>query len=120
MPYKENFVQKHRDHHPQVSIGIFFIVLGVALLAATNDWFNLGGFYEYFSWETVLIFIGVILLLNLKFTGGLLFIAGGAWFLLDDYYGEIPEFIRTIYWPGVIVMIGIGFIISAIIKRIRE
>ena len=28
---------KHREHHPQVGIGLFFIVLGLALLVATND-----------------------------------------------------------------------------------
>jgi len=53
-----------------VSIGLFFIVLGVALLVATNDLLKLGSVSEYFTWETAMIFVGVLLLLNLRFTGG--------------------------------------------------
>ena len=33
-----NFRQTNeREHHPRVGIGLFFIVLGAALLVATND-----------------------------------------------------------------------------------
>ena len=67
-----------------MSIGLFFIVLGVALLVATNDLLNLGSISSYFTWETAMIFIGVLLLLNLHFTGGFLLIAGGVWFLQED------------------------------------
>jgi len=56
---------RDREHHPRVSIGLFFIVLGVALLVATNDLLNLGSVSSYFTWETAMIFIGVLLLLNL-------------------------------------------------------
>jgi hypothetical protein len=56
---------RDREHHPRVSIGLFFIVLGVALLVATNNLLNLGSVSSYFTWETAMIFIGVLLLLNL-------------------------------------------------------
>lgn len=112
--------QRYREHHPQISIGLFFILLGIALLIATNDLLHLGGIKEYFTWETAMIFVGVLLLINLKFTGGLLLIAGGSWFLMEHYYGEIPEIIRTVYWPAVIMLIGIGFIISSLFKRSRK
>lgn len=120
MGHKDNFTRDHREHHPRVSLGLFFIVLGLALLVATNDMLNLGSISEYFTWETAMVFIGILLMLNLQFTGGLLLIAGGAWFLLDDYYGEIPELIKTVYWPSVIILVGILLIISSLIKRIRN
>ena len=105
-------------HHPRVSIGLFFIVLGVALLVATNDMLNLGSVSNYFTWETAMMFIGVLLFLNLHFTGGLLLIAGGIWFLKDNHYGVItPELFKNFYWPAVIVMIGLSFIISSFFKR---
>lgn len=110
----------HREHHPQVGIGLFFIVLGLALLVATNDMLHLGSVSEYFTWETAMVFIGVLLLLNLHFVGGLLLIAGGVWFMMDDYFGVIPDFINAIYWPGVIVLLGIAFIISSLFKRLRN
>lgn len=112
-----HFHLREREHHPQVGIGIFFIVLGLALLVASNDLLNLGSFRSYFTWETVLIFIGVLLLLNLNFTGGVLLIAGGTWFLMDDLYVEMPEIIKTVYWPVVIILVGLSFIFSSILNR---
>jgi LiaF transmembrane domain len=117
MRQRDYNLQRHREHHPQISIGIFFIVLGLALLVATNDWLHLGDIKEYFTWETALIFIGALLLLNLHFVPGLLMMACGAWFLIDNFYGEIPVLIKTIYWPAVIVLIGLSFILSSLFKR---
>ena len=109
------------EHHPRISVGIFFIVLGLALLVAKNDMLHLGGISEYFTWQTAMIFVGVLLLLNLHFTPGLLLVAGGVWFMLDDFaYGGISELIRKIYWPAVIVLIGISFIISSLFKRYEK
>jgi hypothetical protein len=119
MPHTYNKNLTRREHHPRVGLGIFFITLGVALLIATNDLLNLGSMYRYFTWETALIFIGVILLFNLHFTGGLLMIAGGVWFLLDEINIFTPEIIKTVYWPGVIVLIGLSYIISSVFKRIK-
>ena len=106
-----------REHHPRVSIGLFFIVLGVALLVATNDLLGLGSVNRYFTWETAMIFIGVLLLLNLHFTGGLLLIAGGIWFLKDHIFLVSPEIFRNFYWPAVIVILGLSFILSSLFKR---
>lgn len=113
-------IREHREHHPQVGIGLFFIVLGLTLLVATNDMLHLGSVKEYFTWQTAMIFIGALLLLNLQFIPGLLLIAGGAWFLMDDYFDELPELIKTFYWPGVIVLLGISFIISSFIRRKKK
>jgi Domain of unknown function (DUF5668) len=111
-----NYSEK-MEHHPRFAIGLFFILLGVSLLVATNDLLHLGSISNYFTWETAMIFIGLLLLLNLHFTGGLLLIAGGVWFLIQSSFIFVPEIIKTIYWPVVIVVIGLSFIISSIIKR---
>jgi hypothetical protein len=108
---------KNKEFHPQTGIGLFLILLGLALLVATNDLFHLGSFSHYFTWQTAMIFIGVLLLVNLKFTGGILLVAGGAWFLMDDMDYNIPELIKNIYWPGVIVLIGLSYIISSAFRR---
>jgi hypothetical protein len=105
-----------REHHPRVSTGIFFIVLGIALLIATNDLFGLGSVRSYFTWETAMIFIGVLLLLNLQFTGGVLLIAGGIWFLKDHIFIVSPETFNTFYWPAVIGIVGLSFILSSLFK----
>ena len=117
--YHHTDFSHHREweHHPRVSIGIFFIVLGLALLVATNDLLGLGSVSSYFTWETAMIFIGILLLLNLHFTGGLLLIAGGIWFLKDNIFIISSETFRTFYWPAVIVILGLSFILSSLFKR---
>lgn len=110
---------RNREHHPRVSIGLFLILLGAALLIATNDLLNLGSTSRYFTWQTAMLFIGVLLLLNLNFTGGILLIAGGIWFLRDEIFTATPEIVNTLYWPAVIVTVGVVFIISSFIKRIH-
>jgi glucose dehydrogenase len=117
MRHHDNSLKRHREHHPAVSIGLFFIVLGLALLVATNDMLHLGSVKEYFTWETLLIFLGALMLLNLRFIPGLLLIAGGIWFIWDNHYGEMPQLIKTIYWPAVIMLMGLLFIISSFFKR---
>jgi hypothetical protein len=108
---------RNREHHPRISVGLFFIVLGLALLVATNDLLHWGSISRYFTWQTAMVFIGVLLLLNLNFMGGLLLIAGGVWFLQDEIFVFPPEIFKTFYWPAVIVIIGLSFILSSILKR---
>ena len=83
---------RNREHHPQTGIGLFFIILGIALLVATNDLLNLGNISSYFTWQTAMIFVGALLLVNLNFIGGILLIAGGVWFFMERqlcYYSFI-------------------------------
>ena len=108
---------RNKEHHPQIGIGLFFIILGIALLIATNDLLNLGSISHYFTWQTAMVFIGVLLLVNLKFVGGLLLIAGGVWLYMGDHYMIMPPYIKTLYWPGVIILLGLSFIASSVIKR---
>ena len=117
MKNRDHFLERHKEHHPMVSIGLFLIALGLALLVATNDLLGLGSVREYFTWETALVFIGALLILNLQLTGGLILIAIGSWFFLENRDYELPGIIKSIYWPSLIVLIGLGFIISSLFKR---
>jgi len=117
MRHREKHYHPQREHHPLVGIGLFLITLGVALLIATNDVLGLGSVGEYFTWETAMVFIGVLLLLNLHFVPGILLAAGGTWFLLDEFYVDIPDLVRNTFWPAVLVLIGISYIISSFFKR---
>lgn len=120
MKNKDYFTDKNKELHPRIGVGLFLITLGLALLVATNDLLGLGGVREYFTWETAMIFIGALLILNLQFTGGVVLLALGAWFFMENRDYELPEIIRTIFWPSVIILIGLGFIISSFIKKQRR
>lgn len=108
---------REREHHPRISIGLFFIVLGLALLVATNDLLNLGSINSYFTWETAMIFIGILLILNLQFVGGLWLIALGIWFLKDNIYFINPETFKLFYWPAIIGLTGLAFILSSLFSK---
>jgi hypothetical protein len=120
MKNKDHIKDKNKELHPRIGVGLFLITLGLALLIATNDLLGLGSVREYFTWETAMIFIGALLILNLQFTGGVVLIALGAWFFMENRDYEVPEIIRTLFWPSVIIVIGLGFIISSIIKKQRK
>jgi hypothetical protein len=117
MRHRDHHHTRDMEHHPRLGIGLFFIVLGLALLVAMNDLLNLGSVSSYFTWETAMIFIGTLLLLNLRFTGGLLLIAGGVWFLQDRIFFVTPDVFKTFFWPGVIVLIGLSFILASFFKQ---
>jgi hypothetical protein len=117
MRHKDYYRIKRKELRPGLSIGLFFILLGVALLIATNDLLHLGSIYSYFTWQTAMIFVGALLLLNLHFAGGFLLIAGGIWFLQDRFFLFTPDVFKIFYWPAVIGLIGLSFIISSLFNR---
>jgi len=117
MKNRDHFSGSNKEYHPMIGVGLFLIALGLALLVATNDLLGLGSVKEYFTWETALVFIGALLLLNLQFTGGLILIALGIWFFLDNKDYELPEIVKSVYWPSVIILVGLGVIISSFFKR---
>src|SRR5512133_3235886 len=117
MKNRDHYKFRRTEHHPRVAVGIFFIVLGIALLIATNDVFNLGSVSSYFNWKTAMLFIGILLLLNLEFVGGFMLIAAGVWFLQDELFPFAGHAFETFFWPSVIGLIGISIILTAVFKR---
>lgn len=113
---KDNKKSFHK-RDSKVSAGIFFILLGTALLVAVNDMLNLGSVGAYFTWESVLIFLGLIMFINRRFLVGFLCIAVGGWFILDDACFMALPFVKNIYWPVVLILIGLGFIIASIFNK---
>jgi hypothetical protein len=47
-------------------------------------------------------------------------IAIGSWFFIENRDYQIPELVRTIFWPSLIILIGIVFIVSSFIKGNRK
>lgn len=107
----------HNKLHSGVAFGIFLVTLGIALLIATNDLFNLGSISDYFTWRTAMIYIGVLLFLNLEFTGGIFLVAGGIWFMRDELFPFSGDKFDIFFWPAVIGLTGISFILSSIFRK---
>jgi hypothetical protein len=117
MKGNKDIKKSFHKRNSNVSAGIFFILFGTALLVAVNDMLNLGSVGAYFTWESVLMFLGLIMFINRSFLAGFLCIAAGGWFILDNTYFIGLPFVKNIYWPVVLILIGLGFIIASFFKR---
>jgi len=105
--------KKTNHGNPLRGFGVFLIVLGLMLLAATTDVLGLGSVDDYIRWEVLLIFIGFTMFLNGKLTPGIILLAVGSWFLLPDVVPELPLYIRSGFWPAVLIIAGISYMIPS-------
>lgn len=96
------------DLQKKLVIGGIFIALGILLLLRNFDLFF---FPDYlFSWQTLLIGIGVLLLLSRdKKGGGITLISLGVLFLIPDIFNVSLRNIFRFFWP--LLLVGIGLLI---------
>ena len=113
--YRDRF--RDKDHNPAKSIGVFLIVFGLFLMAIFFDILNFGNPREYIRWQMFLIFIGFISLFSRNSVGGVIMIAIGSYFLLPELDFYVPELVEKVYWPSAIVLAGIVFVISGIVRK---
>ncbi len=104
---------KNHNSNPFRGFGVFLIVLGLMLLAATTDMLGWGSIENYFRWEMLLVFIGMSMLLNGKFTAGIILFAIGTWFILPDIYPALPYYVRVGFWPSILILAGITYMIPS-------
>lgn len=108
---------KDRDHNPFAGIARFLISLGLVMIAAKTDLLSLGDISEYYRWEMLLIFFGVLSLVSLELVSSVVLFALGFWFLMPDMSVQLSPLYRQIFWPAVLVLAGVAFMIRPITKR---
>lgn len=111
---------KTREHNPARAIGVFLIVFGLMMAAVIFDVLNLGDRDEYFKWQLLLIFIGLISLFSRNVVGGIIMISVGLYFLLPEINWDLPYLFEEAYWPAAIIIVGVVLVISGIIKGSRK
>jgi len=99
--------------------GAFLIAFGLLIGAVMIDVLNLGSAGEYVKWQILLLFIGLVSLFSGKVGEAFILFVVGTYFLLPHLNIFIPEVIDTLYWPGAIILVGLGFIISGIVRKAR-
>lgn len=99
------------------SLGIFLIMMGIMSAVVIFDLFRLGEVDEYFKWQILLIFIGMISLFNNSGLTGIAMITAGVWFLIPETYLDLPELFFTLYWPAAFVIAGIIILAGGILNR---
>ncbi|MCK5168531.1 MAG: hypothetical protein KAQ75_01525 [Bacteroidales bacterium] len=100
-------------------IGIVLILIGVAFIGRTLDFFPRQIMHYVFSWEMILIVLGVIFISTRenKTTGWILLIIG-LMFLIPDVV-HVPYSIRRLFWPSVLIIIGLLIIFRSTQVRRR-
>ncbi|MDX1314349.1 MAG: DUF5668 domain-containing protein [Eudoraea sp.] len=111
---------KDCDRHPAWGFGAFLIAFGLLLGGVMMDILNLGSPGDYVKWQILLIFIGMVSLFSGKLGEAFILFAVGTYFLLPDLNFFVPEYLDKFYWPAAIVIVGLGFIISGVVKSARK
>ena len=103
-------------------IGIVLIIIGIAFIGRTLGFFPYRIMHHVFSWQMILIVLGVIFISTRenKSTGWILLLIGLV-FLAPDVI-HIPFGVRRLFWPSILIIIGLVIIIrsTGINKRDSE
>jgi hypothetical protein len=106
-------------NNPFNGIAKLLISLGLTMIIAKLDLFKMGPLSDYFTWEMLLIFFGIFNLLNLDLVFSLLLFAAGFWFLMPEMSFQLSPVYKEIYWPAVLVLAGIAFMIRPFTKSLK-
>lgn len=102
-----SFRTKTKNFDSRTFLGIILVLIGSVLIARNYGWLG----YEFsrilISWQMLLIVIGLFNLARKAYTPALVLISIGLFFLID-----IPDNFRENFWPALIVLIGITFILQ--------
>jgi predicted membrane protein len=101
----------NRTNNKRVVIGLILIAMAGLLFADNFDVLPWDWRHYIFSWEMLLIVIGLISLAkNESKTTGIILISIGAFFLAVKYL-NYPFGIHHLFWPVVLVVIGVLMIV---------
>jgi len=104
--------QPRRQKNSRRTWGVVAIIFGAILMANVFDFFPYKIWDIIWSWQMLLIGIGLLSFLNneSKFVGVVL-ISVGVFFMIDDFW-YFPVELRKAFWPAVLIIFGTYLIIS--------
>ena len=107
---RQQFKRSGRAH---LLLGIVLMILGLFLIADLADIVPWRMRDFLFTWQALLIFLGIIFLSNKENKGtGVVLIAVGAFFLLPKFF-DLPYYWRSLFWPSMLILLGFVVIFSA-------
>ena len=116
---KKSFKRNTKAH---LFLGIILVLLGVAVLAEIVDAVPWRMRDIIFSWQMILIVLGVIFIAgqDSKSTGYIL-LGIGTFFILPRFF-DMPDYWRNLFWPSLLIIFGLVVIFGrgAIGQRIRR
>lgn len=110
---------KNVNKNPYAGIAKLLISLGLIMIVAKLDLLSLGEISDYFHWEMLLIIFGIWSLLSLELVSAVVLFALGFWFLMPEMSVQLSPVYKNIYWPIVIIMAGIAFMIRPLTRNFK-
>ncbi len=105
--------QPRRSGRAHLLLGVVLMFLGLFLIADLADivpW-RLRDFI--FTWQALLIFLGLIFISNKENKGtGVILIVIGSFFLLPRVI-DVPYYWRSLFWPSILILLGLVVIFSS-------
>lgn len=113
---KNNIMESNRSLGRAI-IGIVLILIGIAFIGKTLDFFPHHITRHVFSWEMILIVLGVIFITTRenKTTGWILLAIGLVFLIPDVVY--IPHSVRRLFWPAILIIVGLLIIFRSASAR---
>ena len=105
----ENAVEKRCNNHrmKKFTFGFVVVLAGLLLLAFNFEILPIAWKHIIFSWQMLLIAIGIISLINREGRGpGIILILIGGFFLMPELYDFHVSFIK-VFWPVLLIIIGV-------------
>lgn len=106
----QNDQPKHRASSHRLILGVIAVFIGIGLIASNLGYVPYHWRHIFFSWEMILIIIGVVMLAkNDGKPTGFILIGIGGFFLIPDLFYFDFDFVKLL-WPLVIIFAGISLI----------
>ena len=103
-------MEHSRSSNKRFVFGIVLIVLGVILILERLNLIPESVVSMLLSWQMLLVGIGVLSLIGGNRTAGIILIVIGGFFMIPELI-TVPHEIRRIYWPLILVAIGIAVLL---------
>ena len=99
--------QFKRSGRAHLLLGIVLMFLGLFLIADLADIVPRRLRDFLFTWQALLIFLGIIFISGKESKGtGLILIAIGSFFLLPKFF-DLPYYWRSLFWPTMLILLGL-------------
>ncbi len=104
--------EARKSHNTRKTWGILLVILGGFLIANAFEILPYKLKDIFWSWEMLLIVIGVFSLVNNQSKViGIVLISLGTFFMFENFW-DFPYYVREAFWPSVVVVFGLYLILS--------
>jgi len=100
---------QYNSHNGKLVIGSLLILVGAILMLSNFDFFDVNMGYFLFSWKSILIYIGLVMLASRTNKRPAYILIGiGVFFWLPEIFGYSVRF-KDVLWP--MILIGFGLLL---------